>query len=159
MDSPLKPIPDDYHSLTPRLSVRDAARAIEFYKNAFHARELSRQTGLGGRILRAELRVGDSVFLVVEESSEAGVPSPQSLGGTPVALYLYVPDAAAAFVRARLAGARVRRPLTETFWGDRCGQIGDPFGHVWDLAERRQSLTPAQMQERAQGHGAQPAAL
>jgi PhnB protein len=157
MDRSLKPIPEDYHSLTPLLSVRGAAKAIEFYKNAFHARESCRQTGPGGRILRSELRIGDSIFLLAEESPAAGAPSPQALGGTPVALYLYVPDVEAAFARARLAGAKVRKPLGETFWGDRCGQLGDPYGHIWSLAERREELSPVQMQDRALRHCAQPA--
>ncbi|MBI5241229.1 MAG: VOC family protein [Elusimicrobia bacterium] len=159
MDVSHKPIPEDYHSLTPLLAVRDAAKAIGFYKNAFHAREMSRQVGPGGRVLRVELRIGDSVFLLTEESLEAGSSSPQTLGGTPVGLYLYVPDVETAFVRARIAGAKVRKPLRDTFWGDRCGQLGDPFGHVWTLAERREALTPAQMQERALRQCTQPAAV
>ena len=154
----LKPIPEDYHSLTPVLSVRGAAKAVEFYKSAFHARELSRQTGPGGRILRAELRFGDSVLLLAEESLEAGASSPAALGGTTVGLYLYVADADAAFDRALSAGAKVRRPLGDMFWGDRCGQLSDPFGHVWTLAARWEELTPRQIQERADKRCAQPAA-
>jgi len=157
MQSHVKPVPEDYHSLTPVLSVRGAAEAIEFYKNAFHARELMRQTGPEGRIVHAELKIGDSIFLVEEESSEAGRLSPTALGGTPLGLYLYVADADAAFARARCAGAKVKKPLADMFWGDRCGQLSDPFGHVWAVATHQEDLTPKQIQERAEKESSLPA--
>jgi uncharacterized glyoxalase superfamily protein PhnB len=159
MRSQVKPIPDYFHSLTPVLSVRGAAAAIEFYKNAFHARELMRQTGPAGRVVRAELRIGDSIFMVAEESAEDGCLSPAALGGTPLGLYLYVADADAAFDRARSAGAKVKKPLRDMFWGDRCGQLSDPFGHVWTVATRREDLTPQQIRERAEKCFSQPAPL
>jgi PhnB protein len=157
MPSRVKPIPEDHHSLTPVLSVRGAVEAIEFYKNAFHARELMRQTDPQGRILRAELMIGDSIFMVAEESSERGGSPPAAWRGAAVGLYLYVPDADAVFDRARCAGAKVSNPLADTYWGDRCGQLSDPFGHVWTVATRQEDLTPQQIQQRAEKHFTQPA--
>ncbi|MCX5795042.1 MAG: VOC family protein [Elusimicrobia bacterium] len=151
MPSNVKPMPEDYHSLTPVLKVRGAAQAVEFYKTAFHAREFMRRTGPAGRIIHAELRLGDSVFMVAEASAEAGGQPAAAVG-----LYLYVADAAAAFDRARSAGAKVKKPLADMYWGDRCGQLLDPFGQVWTVAERREELTPQQLQERADRHFSQP---
>jgi uncharacterized glyoxalase superfamily protein PhnB len=140
--------PTGYHSVTPSLIVRDAAKAIEFYKAAFGAEELSRMAGPGGAIMHAEIRIGDSIVMLGEENVEWGTKSPLSTDGNPGSLHLYVPDADAAFQRALDAGASVRYPLEDAFWGDRYGKLTDPLGHEWGIATRVKEMTPGEM-ERA----------
>ena len=141
-------IPTGYHSVTPSLIVRDAAKAIDFYKQAFGAEEVSRMAGPGGAIMHAEIRIGDSLVMLGEENVEWGTKSPLSTDGNPGSLHLYVADADAAFQRAIDAGATVRYPLEDAFWGDRYGKLTDPFGHEWGIATRQKEMTPAEM-ERA----------
>jgi uncharacterized glyoxalase superfamily protein PhnB len=145
-----RPVPDGYHSVTPHLVVRDAHAALEFYKLAFGAEELVRHPGPDGRsIMHAELRIGDSNVMLSDEYAELDVWSPLSVGGTPVTLHLYVNDVDEAFGRAVRAGARVTMPLADTFWGDRYGQISDPFGHQWSLATRKVNLTAEEIVQGA----------
>ena len=144
------PVPEEFHTLTPHLAVRGVARAIDFYARAFGARELFRNLLPDGEtVVHAELLIGDSRLFVNEEFSARALLSPLALGGTPVALHLYVPDADAAFRRAVDAGAEVLMPLADTFWGERYGMLRDPFGHKWSLSSRIEDLSPAELQRRA----------
>jgi len=138
-------VPSAYGSLTPGLSIRGCAAAIEFYKKAFGAQERSRMAGPGGSVMHAELKIGDSIVMMGDEMPEMGSPSPQALGGSPVALMLYVKDCDAVFQRAVEAGATVTMPLGDMFWGDRYGQLKDPFGHRWSIGTHKVDLTPKQM--------------
>jgi len=146
----VKPIPDGYHTITPYLTIRGAAQAIEFYKKAFGAEELSRMTAPDGRLGHAELRIGDSIFMLGDEFPEMGGKGPQTLGGTPVGLFLYVNDVDAAFARATAAGAKVTMPLADMFWGDRYGKLADPFGHEWSLGTHKEDVKPEEMARRAE---------
>ncbi len=144
-----KPIPEGYHTITPYIVARDASAAIEFYKRAFGATERSRNLGPDGKlILNAELRIGDSVLLLMDESPTWGSNSPLSLGGSPVVIHLYVEDVDAVFDRATKAGAKVRMPLADQFWGDRYGLVVDPFGHLWSIATHVADLSPQELAER-----------
>lgn len=142
-----KPIPDGMHTITPHLVCAGAADAIGFYKNAFGATELTRLNGPDGRLMHAALRVGDSTLMLADEMPEWGALGPKARGGTPVTIHLYVEDAEALFARAVAAGAEARMPVSETFWGDRYGQVVDPFGHVWSIATHVQDLTDEQIAE------------
>ncbi|HEY7530776.1 MAG TPA: VOC family protein [Gemmatimonadota bacterium] len=140
--------------ITPHLFVRDAAAAIEFYRRAFGARELYRSPMPGGAGLHAQLRIADSTVMVSDESPdhpELGLASPETRGGASVALELYVPDVDTAYRRAVDAGATATCPPFDAFFGDRYGQLRDPWGHVWALAQRQETLTPEQVAERMQG--------
>ena len=132
---------DGFRTITPHLVCTGAAKAVEFYRNAFNAVELERVPGPDGRLLYAALRIGDSIVMLVDEFKEMGARSPQSLQGTPVTIHVYVDDADAWFARATAAGATVRMPLSDMFWGDRYGQIQDPFGHTWAIATHLRDLT------------------
>ena len=142
-----QPIPAGYHSITPSLIVRDAPKAIEFYKRAFGAEEVSRMEGPGGSIMHAELRIGDSLVMLGEENVEWGMPSPLSTNGNSTSLHLYVPDADAAFARALDAGATLRYPLEDAFWGDRYGKVTDPFGHEWGIATHMKDLSDEEIRK------------
>jgi PhnB protein len=120
--------------ITPHIVVQGAARAVAFYRDAFGAEELSRIPTPDGRLMSVQLRIGDAVLHIADEFPEMGVLSPASIGGTPVVLSLEVPDADAAFAQAVAAGAEVRQPLQDAFWGDRHGQVEDPFGHRWNIS-------------------------
>jgi PhnB protein len=141
--------PTGYHSVTPAIVVRDARKAIDFYKKAFGAEEVSAMPGPDGKIMHAEIRIGDSLVMLGEESKEWGALSPLSTNGTPSSLHIYVEDADAAFARALKAGANVKYPLEDAFWGDRYGKVTDPFGHEWGLATRVKELSPEEMQRAA----------
>lgn len=141
-------LPAGYHSVTPSIIVRDAAKAIEFYRRAFGAEEVTRMEGPDGSIMHAEIRIGDSPVMLGEENAKWGTLSPLSTSGNPGSLHIYVPDADAAFQRALDAGAVVRYPLEDAFWGDRYGKVADPFGHEWGIGTRVKELTPEEM-ERA----------
>jgi PhnB protein len=139
------PVPAAYGSITAGLSVRGAAAAIAFYTRAFGAKELSRLPGPDGKVMHAEIRIGDRIVFLGDESPEMGAPSPQTLGGSAVALMHYVKDVDAVFARAVAAGAKAQLPPTDMFWGDRYAQVLDPFGHRWSLASRKAILTRRQM--------------
>ncbi len=144
-----KPIPEGYHTITPYLVTRDASTAIEFYKRAFGAKERSRSLGPDGKsIINAQLQIGDSVLMLMDEAPEWGSNSPLSLKGSPVVIHLYVEDVDAAFDRATKAGAKVMMPLADMFWGDRYGMVTDPFGHVWSIATHKEDLSPEELAKR-----------
>ncbi len=146
----VKGIPEAYHTITPQLTVRDASRAIEFYKRAFGAEEVMRMPAPDGKsIMHAELKIGDSMIFLSDEFPVMGCRSPQSLGGVAGSLHIYVEDVDAAFARAVAAGAQVRMPVTDMFWGDRYAKIADPFGHEWGVATRKEDLTPDEIRKRA----------
>lgn len=145
---PVKPIPEGYHSVTPYLIVKDAARAIEFYKKAFGARELLRLGGTEGQVGHAEIQIGDSPVMLADEHPGIGALGPQSLGGAAVSLLLYVADADAVVKQAEMAGATVERPVKDQFYGDRSGTVADPFGHKWTIATHREDVSPEEMRRR-----------
>ena len=142
-----KPIPEGYHTLTPHMTVRDAARAIEFYKQAFGAIEKGVMKGPDGKVMHAELRIGDSIFMLADEFPEFGSMSPQSTGGSGMGLHIYTEDVDSAFDRAVKAGAAVEMPVTDMFWGDRYGKLADPFGHKWSIATHKRDVSMEEMAE------------
>jgi PhnB protein len=151
MKNPTKAVPDGFHTLTPHLVVKGASKAIEFYKKAFGAEEIKRVPGPDGKsLVHAELKIGDSRLLLVDEFPEMDCRGPQSVGASPVSIHMFVDDADAAFDRALSAGAEVRMPLADQFWGDRYGVLTDPFGHVWSIATHKEDLTAEQISKRAQ---------
>jgi len=141
----VKPIPDGYHSITPFLTVRDAARAIEFYKQAFGAVERGVMKGPDGKVMHAELKIGDSLIMLSDEFPEFGALSPESIGGSAMGLHIYVDGVDAAFDRAVKAGAHVEMPVMDQFWGDRYGKLTDPFGHKWSIATHTKDLSMDEM--------------
>jgi PhnB protein len=143
-------IPDDYPVVTPYLHVRGAADAIEFYKSMFGATERMRMPQPDGRIGHAELQLGNSVVMLSDEFPDMGVLSPQSIGGSPVTLHVYVEDVDDAVDRAVAAGATLDRPIENRFYGDRSGQIVDPWGHRWSVATHVEDVPPEEMQRRAE---------
>ena len=156
MTKPAKAIPEGYHTITPHLTVRGADRAIEFYKRAFGAQELTRMPGPDGKgVIHAEIKIGDSIVFLNDELPDKGSRSPQSLGGIAGMLHLYVEDVDAAFKLAVEAGAQVRMPVADMFWGDRYGKVIDPFGHEWGLGTHKEDLTPEEIEKRAQAFFAQ----
>ena len=148
MATPVPAIPPGYYSITPYLVVSDAARAIDFYKQAFGAHELSRMGGPGGKIAHAELQIGNSILMLADEMM--GNRCPHSLGGSPVSIFLYVENVDSVFRQALEAGAQSDLPPTDMFWGDRFGKLTDPFGHLWALATHVEEVAPEEMQQRAQ---------
>jgi PhnB protein len=153
----VNPIPKGYHTVTPGLAVRDAAQAIEFYKKAFGAKEKMRMSGPDGKIMHAELQIGNSHVMVGEENPQMNHLSPQSLNGTPVSLYIYVKDVDKVFNQAVKAGATVVTPVMDMFWGDRHGALKDPFGHSWGVASRKRNLSQKEMKKAAEEWYAQQA--
>jgi len=145
----VKPIPEGYHTITPFLTVRGADRAIDFYRKAFGAEVLGRMNGPDGKtVMHAELKIGDSRLFLGDEIPGMDCSSPETLGGSPSGFYLYVRDVDEAFHKAVAAGATVKRPLENMFWGDRTGSLQDPFGHKWDLATRVEDVPPDEMKRR-----------
>jgi PhnB protein len=141
----VKPIPEGYHTLTPFLTVRDAVRAIEFYKKAFGAQERGGVAkGPDGKVMHAELKIGDSIIMLSDEFPEHGVLSPQN-GGVGMGLHIYVDGVDAAFDRAVKAGAQVEMPVSDQFWGDRYGKLTDPFGHKWSIATHIKDMSGDEM--------------
>jgi PhnB protein len=147
-------VPKGFHTATPYLIIRDAARAIEFYKKAFGATELSRHADPSGKIRHAEIKIGDSPVMLSDEWADFPEwQSPQSRGGTPVHIYLYVEDADALFKRALDSGAKQLLPMQDQFYGDRSGGITDPFGHIWYIATHIEDVSEEEMQRRAAAAG------
>jgi len=144
----VKPIPDAYRTATPYFIVHDAQRAIEWYKEAFGATEVVRLADSAGKVMHAEIRIGQSPLMLADEFPSMGYRSPQSLGGSPVSLLLYVEDVDAFFGQAIAAGARETMALADQFDGDRRGTLTDPFGHVWLLATKKEDISPEEMQRR-----------
>lgn len=153
MPTPVKPIPEGYHSVTPYLIVKGGARAIEFYQKAFGAKELFRMAQPDGRVGHAELEIGDSRVMLADEHPEMGQRGPQSIGGSAVTMYLYVPDVDATVARAVAAGAKVTRPVETQFYGDRNGGLTDPFGHLWFVATHVEEVPPDELERRARAAG------
>jgi PhnB protein len=149
--------PPGYHTVTPSIVVRNGSEAIEFYKKAFGAEEVSRMEGPGGSIVHAEIRIGDSTVMLSEENEQWGTKSPLSTNGNPGSLHLYVPDADAAFKRAVDAGATIRYPLEDAFWGDRYGKVADPSGHEWGLATRVRNMSDEEIRKAGEEWMAQAA--
>ena len=148
MSNGVKAIPAGYEGVTPYLICRNAEAAIEFYKKAFGAEELFR-IGEPGMVGHAELKIGNAIVMMADEHPEMGVVSPQSLGGTPVQLMIYVEDVDSFTEKAVAAGLEVIRPLADQFYGDRSGQFKDPFGHVWAFATHIEDVSPDEMNTRA----------
>jgi PhnB protein len=148
MKNAVKPIPDGYHAVTPYLMINEAAKAIDFYKKVFGAQELMRIPGPGGKVMHAELKIGDSIIMLADEHPEIDARSPQAYGGTPVSLMLYVADVDDVFKRALSAGAKEVHPLKDQFYGDRSGGISDPFGHQWTLSTHVEDVSSEEMQKR-----------
>lgn len=151
MPGTVKAIPEGFHTLSPLIVVRDAARAIEFYKNAFGAELLNASAdGPDGKITHASLKIGDSILMLTDEFPDWHCLGPQSLGGSPVTIHIYTEKVDEAFDRAVKAGATVTMPLQNQFWGDRYGQVTDPFGHKWSLAAHVEDLSREEIAKRAE---------
>jgi PhnB protein len=144
-----KPIPEGYHTLTPYLSVGNAAEAIEFYKRAFGAKERGRMPAPDGKIAHAELEIGDSVVMLSDPFPQATSRPPKELGGTSASVMMYVEDVDATVKQAVDAGATVEMEVADQFWGDRFGSVLDPFGHLWSVATHVEDVPPEEMAERA----------
>jgi PhnB protein len=145
----VKPIPDGYHSVTPYLSIKGAADAIEYYKKAFGAVELFRMAAPDGKIGHAEIKIGDSPIMLADEYPEMEFVSPKTLGGSPVGLMIYVDDVDTVYKRSIAAGGQEVKPLQDQFYGDRSGTLKDPFGHVWTVATHKEDLSEEEMKKRA----------
>ena len=145
--SPVKKIPEGMHSVTPHLICAGAADAIEFYKKAFNSAEMSRLPGANGKLMHASVRIGDSTVMLTDEMPDYGALGPKALKGSPVTIHLYVEDVDAFAARAVAAGAKVTMPVADMFWGDRYGQLEDPFGHKWSIATHVRDVTPEEMQQ------------
>ncbi|MBU6470077.1 MAG: VOC family protein [Gammaproteobacteria bacterium] len=146
----VQPIPAGYHSITPYLIINGAAAALEFYKNAFDAKEKVRMPAPGGRIGHAEILIGTSRVMLADESPEMGHRAPQTGTAPPVSVLLYVKDVDAVFERAVNSGARVERPVENQFYGDRAGTLIDPYGHRWHIHTHIEEVSPKEMQRRMQ---------
>ena len=142
-----QPIPEGMHSLTPHLVCAGAAEAIDFYKRAFNAIEQARMPGPDGKLMHAAVKIGDSTLMLVDENPQWGLLGPKALKGSPVAIHLYVPDVDATVAQAVAAGAKVTMPVADMFWGDRYGQLEDPFGHRWSVATHTRELTSEEIRE------------
>ena len=150
----VKPIPEGYHSVTPYLIVRGGAAAIEYYTQAFGARELFRFPAPDGKIGHAEIKIGDSPIMLADEYPDMGYNGPQSVGGSPVSIMIYVEDVDMTFNRAIEAGGTVKEALQDKFYGDRMGTLIDPFGHVWHVATHKEDVSMEEMERRAKAaHG------
>lgn len=149
-DMEVKPIPDGYHSITPYLMIKNANSAIEFYKKAFNAQELFRMNGTDETIAHAELRIGDSVFMLSDEYPEMNYLSPQSIGASPFFMHLYVQDVDAVFDKAIAAGGTVLKPVEDQFYGDRSGTIKDPFGHLWSIATHKNDVPLDEIKKKSE---------
>jgi PhnB protein len=148
MPNPVKPIPDCLHSLTPNLVCRNAAQAIDYYKAVFGATEHMRMPGPDGKILHAELQIGDSRFFVNDSMSKVIPTGPEPGASNPMYLHVYVEDVDTIFNRAIEGGARVDMPLQDMFWGDRYGKLTDPFGQQWGIATHKEDVAPEEMKRR-----------
>jgi uncharacterized glyoxalase superfamily protein PhnB len=142
MSMKVNPVPEGMRTVTPHLVCAGASDAIEFYRKAFGAEEVARLPGRDGRLMHAEIRIGDSAIMLVDEMPEHGVVGPAALASSPVTIHLYVADADAVVARAAANGATVTMPPADMFWGDRYGRVRDPFGHHWSIATHRRDVPP-----------------
>src|SRR6266850_3256141 len=149
----MNPIPEGMHTVTPHLICAGAAEAIEFYKNAFGAIEISRMPGPDGKVMHASIRIGDSVLMLNDEMPEWGSFGAKHFKGSPVTIHLYVENADAVFEQAVGAGAKVTMPLADMFWGDRYGKVEDPFGHHWSIGTHVRDVSPEEMQKAMEQMG------
>lgn len=149
MTTKVKPVPDNYHTVTPYLIIRNAAAALDFYKQAFGADEVMRVTAPNGKVGHAEIRIGDSAIMLSDEYPDMDARSPETIGGSPVMLHLYVENVDALVKRAVDAGATLKQPVADQFYGDRGGKIVDPFGHGWWIATHVEDVPPEEMEKRA----------
>jgi PhnB protein len=153
----VKAIPEGYHSVTAYLVMRNAAQAMDFYTRAFGATELFRMAMPDGKIGHAEMMIGDSHIMLADEVPERGINGPETLGGTPVSLMIYLEDVDAVYARALAAGGTEKHPLKDQFYGDRSGTLVDPFGHVWTVATHKEDVSPDEMTRRMASMGAEEA--
>lgn len=144
----VRPTPEGFSTVTPGITVRDANRAITFYQQIFGAKELMRMPLPDGKLAHAEIKIGNSIIMLGDENPEWGNRSPESIGGTPVVLHIYVDDVDTVARRAVEAGAKLLIPVADQFYGDRAGRIQDPFGHIWGIATHTEDVAPADMQRR-----------
>ena len=150
MTTSVNPIPEGYHSVTPSLSLKDSREAIEFYKKAFNAEVLDLMPGPDGKgTMHATIKIGNSILMMGDENPEQGCQSAESLGASPVSLCIYLPNVDEAFQRAIAAGGTETMPVTDMFWGDRCGSLTDPFGYKWWIGTHTRDLTQKEIQEGA----------
>lgn len=151
MTGKVPPIPKGLHSITPYLTVDGAEKAIEFYQKAFGANLLEKHAMPDGKIMHSKLQIGNSVIMISDEfpESQCGTAAPTTLKSTTIMLHLYVDDADATFNQAIQAGATSKMPLIDAFWGDRYGQIQDPFGHIWSVSTQKEILTDEEVAERS----------
>jgi PhnB protein len=144
----VKAIPEGYHSVTPYLFVRGAVAAIDFYGRVFGATEVVRMMGTNGRVMHAELKIGDSIVMLADENPPTGIMSPQTVGGFSVSMHLYVEDVDAVIQKAVESGAKLLRPIKNQFYGDRSGSLLDPFGHMWSVATHVEDVSAEEMRKR-----------
>ena len=154
MSAAVKPIPEGMHTVTPHLVINGAAKAIDFYKRAFGAQEIGRFPTPDGRLMHAAIKIGDSHIFLADEFPEMGSKSPSG-GHSPVSLHIYVEDVDTVFNQAVSAGAKSTMPIQNMFWGDRYGQLTDPFGHSWSVATRIENVTPEEMKRRSEAMASQ----
>ena len=150
---PVKAIPDGYYSLTPYIVCKGAAKAIEFYAKAFGAQEMVRMPGPHGSIMHAEVKIGNSMLMLADENKERGHLSPESIGGSASSIMFYADDVDEVFRRAVAAGAKAEMPPADMFWGDRMGNLVDPFGHKWAIATHKEDVAPEEMEKRMAAMG------
>ena len=148
----VKPVPEGYHTATPYLVCKGAAKAIDFYKQAFGATELFRLEGPGDSVGHAEIKIGDSPIMLADEFPDMGARSPEAYGGSPVSIMLYVGDVDKVVERAVENGAKVVRPVQDQFYGDRNGTLTDPFGHTWTIATHKEDVSPEEMKRRSEAY-------
>lgn len=142
--------PDAYHTVTVYMIVKGCANALEFYNKAFGAQEIMRMPGPGGRVMHAEFKVGDTIIMLADEAPERDALSPQTIGGTPYGLCVYVPDVDSVFAQALAAGAKEIYPVKTQFYGDRSGSLIDPFGHKWTISTHVEDVSPEEMHRRSE---------
>jgi PhnB protein len=155
MSKKIQAIPPGMHSITPHLVCDGAAAAIDFYKRAFGATGAVQLPGPGGRIMHAQIRIGDSAVMLVDENRAFGMLGPKAVGGSPVTIHLYVEDVDATYQRAVAAGAKATMPPADMFWGDRYGVLEDPFGHHWSIATHQRDVSEQELQQAMRDMAAQ----
>ena len=151
--SEVKYLPDGYHNVTPYLFVRTAALAMDFYKKVFGATELLRMPGSNGKIMHAEMRIGDSVIMLADENPQNGMMSPQTVGGFSMGMHVYVEKVDDVMQKAIAHGAKALHPVKDQFYGDRSGSILDPFGHMWSISTHVEDVTPEEIKQRLAAMG------